>query len=48
MSFTNLCVTFNKYRNTFMHVSELKVNLTLINYANKVYELEQRPLGSIE
>ena len=39
MSFINPYATFNDYQNTLMHISEPRVDPTIINHANKVYEL---------
>lgn len=39
MSFTNPCATLHNYKNSLLQVSELRADPTLINYANKVYDL---------
>ena len=38
--FTNFYATLCIYQNAFMCISEPRTNLTLINGATKVYELE--------
>ena len=42
-----LCAILCNYQNALMYISEPKVNQTPMNHANKVYELEKRPLGLI-
>ena len=45
MLFTNSCATLHNYQNTFIHISEFRVDLILIKYTNKVYELRWEPQG---
>ena len=45
MLFTNSCATLHNYQNTFIDISEFRVDLILIKHINKVYELRWEPQG---
>ena len=47
MSFTNLCATLRNYQNVLIHISESRVDSTIINYDNKIYEFKWGPLRLI-